>query len=256
MSAVESRWVTKASINKWEVLYGKDSNQYKVEVLGEFPDKETDSIIGLDKILEAVDRRKAYDPDSNDEDEGDIVWGVDCGGGGDNSVLIKRRGRLVYDNIKMWKDTNTMKLVGRIVKEYNACKDEDKPTKICIDSIALGKGAADRLKELKLPVVFAIASGKPRFKKFNNSQKSEWWSIMRDWFLNDEPMLPDNPDLIEQLSTVRDKIISNGKFCVEEKKEYKRRNKHIGSPDIADALAMTFIMKKTSNLDSDSISFI
>jgi hypothetical protein len=257
MSALKSRFVKPESTKKWEVMFGKDSNQYKIEVLGEFPNREDGSIIPLDQVLEAIERNKARHFEQNEEIAGsEMVWGVDCGAGGDKSIRIRRRGRKVYADIKRFNFKDTMKLVAEIAKEYISCKEDEKPVRIYVDNVAIGKGAYDRMRELKLPVVPAHASGKAKDKKFYWCAKAEAWGLMRDWIRDDEPLLPDDPTLTEQLSTVREKLMSDGRFMTESKQDYKKRNKAIGSPDEADALATTFFTKKLVKAGEDSIVFI
>jgi len=237
MSALNSKFVTRESIRAWERMYGKESNTYRIEVLGEFPTREDDSIIPWDLVNEASERTKSPD--------GEIYWGVDVAtSGGDSSILIKRQGPHVFKDIKVWKEADSMKLVGRIVKEYQTCHKEYRPKKIFVDSVSLGKGAYDRLRELKLPVHPAIAHEKASNPKFHANQKAEWWANARDWFRDEEPEIPKDLELIEQLTTVRSKPHSSGKFFVEPKPEYKKRNPGIGSPDKADAFVMTFCQRK------------
>lgn len=247
MSAIKSRWVTDKSIESWKRMYGEESNTYRVEVLGEFPTKETDSIIDYDQVIAATERKK--------NGEGPILWGIDVGGGFDKSVLIKRRDNKVWKSIKEWKDKDTMKLVGRIVSEYEKTPKQNRPAKIFIDSIAIGKGPSDRLKELGLPIVATNVSTKAKNKKFYVNLKAELWSNLRDWFRDAEPDVPYNADLIEQLTTVRQEFHSSGKFLIESKDKYKKRNPQIGSPDLADALALTFNMKGLHKAQ-DSVFFV
>lgn len=237
MSAINSKFVTKESIEGWKKMFGEKSNTYRVEVLGEFPTREDDAIIAWDIIHEATERTVTG--------EGEIYWGFDvAAGGGDKSILIKRQGNKVFDDIKKWNEKDSMMLVGRLVREYQQSSKEYRPTKIFIDSVAIGKGAYDRLKELKLPVYPAIAHEIASEKKFNLNQKAEWWSNARDWFRDEKVQIPNDPELIEQLSTVRSKLHSSGRFQVEPKLEYKKRNTGIGSPDKADAFVMTFCQKR------------
>jgi len=234
MSALKSAWVTRDSIKQWENLYGVDSNQYKVEVEGEFPDREDDAIIPMSVVMNAIQREEQ-------EPLGGIRWGLDVGAGNDKSVLIKRQGPVVFPDIKKYKYKDTMKVVGRVVREYNETPDELKPEAIYVDTIGVGKGAGDRLREQGLPIIPAVASNRAHMKKYNYNAKSEWWKEMYEWFRDMEPQIPDDNDLLEELTTMRCVPSSDGRFKVEPKDKYKSRLKR--SPDTADALAITFSMK-------------
>lgn len=234
MSAIDSEWVTQDSINNWKNLYGEESNQYKVEVLGEFPDREDQAIIPWSLVINATTRKDV-------EPAGEIRWGLDVGAGNDKSVLIKRQGPVVFPDIKKIKTRDTMKVVGEVVKEYNETPDELKPDLIFVDTIGVGKGSGDRLKEQGLPIVPAVASKRAFSKKYNYNAKSEWWKEMSEWFRDQEPQIPDDDELIEELTTCRSVPSSDGRFKVEPKDKYKSRLKR--SPDTADALAITFSLR-------------
>ena len=234
MSALKSKWVSYKSIQDIKNMYGEDSNEYRVEVLGEFPFREDGAIIPWNLVNAAVERKDV-------EPVGEIRWGLDVGAGNDKSVLIKRQGPVVFNDIKKIKSKDTMKVVGEVVKEYNNTPDEFKPVSIYVDTIGVGKGPGDRLREQGLPIVPAVASNRAYRKKYNYNAKSEWWREMAEWFREQQPQLPPDKELIEELTTCRSVPSSDGRFKVEQKDKYKTRLKR--SPDTADALAITFSMK-------------
>ena len=240
MSAIKSRWVTQASIDHWAKLYSTDSNVYKIEVLGEFPDREDSAVIRLDWITQSLDRQS--------EALGEMRWGLDMGAGNDKSVLIKRQGPKVFNDIRKYNYKDTMKVVGKVAAEYRDTPDDMKPVGIYVDTIGIGKGTGDRLRELDLPIIPAVASKKAVKKKYNYNSKSEWWMEMGEWFRDQNPSIPNDDELIEELSTVMCVPSSDGRFKVEDKAKYKSRLKR--SPDTGDALAMTFSLrsKKTVGL--------
>lgn len=167
MNAIKSDFVTQKSIDNWKNLYGEESNQYMVEVLGEFPLKEDESIIPYDLYVKGIENSI----DDEELEDIPIIWGADIAAGNDKSVLVKRQGPKVFDDIKRWKYHDTMKVVGKIVQEYEETPDELKPIRIYVDSIGVGKGAYDRLKEKGLPVYAAVASKKAIAKKYITNQK-------------------------------------------------------------------------------------
>ena len=239
MSAIKSKWVTPESIEHWGKLYGTDSNIYKIEVLGEFPDREDNAIIPWPMIDAAVKNQNA-------EPLGEMRWGLDMGAGNDKSVLIKRRGPLVYPDIKKYNYKDTMKVVGKVAAEYRDTPEEERPAGIYVDTIGIGKGTGDRMKELDLPVIPAVASKKALSRKYNWNAKSEWWKELHEWFRDQEPSIPNDKDLIEELTTCMSIPSSDGRFKVESKDKYKARLKR--SPDCADALAMTFSLRSRKTI--------
>ena len=246
-SCFDSSFVDPKSIEKARLKYGKESGEYRCNVLGEFPLSETDSIILADWVREAMAREVK-------EPEGEMYWGVDVATTSDRSVLIKRKGNKVYPDIRVWRERDTMKLVGRIVNEYKNTPDKDKPYAIFIDDIAIGKGPADRLKELHLPIVGTNASKKAVNSNIYVNLRAEMWFNMQEYFRNDKPDIPNDPQFAEELYTMKSEYHSSGRMLVEEKLKYRRRNGG-KSPDKADALALTFNRKKMRKA-SESLFFI
>ena len=241
MSALNSKWVSKRSIQDIVDMYGIESNEYRVEVMGEFPFREDGAIIPWDLINLAVDRKDV-------EPAGEMRWGLDIGAGNDKSVLIKRQGPVVFDDIRKYKMKDTTKVVAAVIKEYEECDEDEKPDAIYVDTIGVGKGAGDQLRKAGLPIIPAVASNRAVSKKYNYNAKSEWWKEMSEWFRDQQPQMPADKELSEELATYRAIPSSDGRFKVEPKDKFKSRLKR--SPDTADALAITFSLrsKKTAGL--------
>src|SRR6185437_4949069 len=143
---LRSRWYTmrvscedvpraKGHIDDVVAKYGRDSNAYRVRVLGEFPDTQDDAVIPL-ALCEAATRREVGVTDFYP------VWGVDVARfGSDRTALAKRRGNTLLEPIKSWRGKETMQVAGLILDEYRRTKDdngkttEDTPSEILIDVI-------------------------------------------------------------------------------------------------------------------------
>ena len=79
--------VDKQFIKQIKDTYGEDSNQYRVRVLGEFPETEDDVLIRRSKVQAAMLRD--YEPDPQVK----TYWGLDPARfGSDNTALAIRRG--------------------------------------------------------------------------------------------------------------------------------------------------------------------
>lgn len=224
---------------------GEGTDQYMIEVMGEFPLKEERTIIAKRDILRAKEYKLPnifnQNIDNIPEDEIEpIIWGLDMAMGNDRSVLVKRQENKVFPDIKKWKHRDTMKTVAAVKDEYDNTPDKLKPTRINVDSIGVGKGSYDRMRELGLPVIAAIASNKAVHKKYNFNQKAEWWKNAAEWFKGDVD-IPDDGDLLLEISAMHNVPDASGRFKCESKEQYIKRFKH--SPDTGDAFAMTFCMK-------------
>jgi phage terminase large subunit len=155
--SLRSRWQTmhvscldvpraQGHIEDIRAKYGEGSNAWRVRVLGEFPTADDETVIPLQLVLSAVERRVStlsYYP----------VWGVDVARyNDDRTALAKRQANKLLEPIRGWHDTDLMATVGRIKTEYEETHCDMRPREILIDAIGLGAGVHDRCKELGLPV--------------------------------------------------------------------------------------------------------
>ncbi len=226
--------VTEDFLREQEDLYGLDSNDYRVRVLGEFPREEKDSVISYDLIQAALVRD--VQPTATRP-----VWGVDCARfGGDRSSLAKRTGNVCLDMVQSWKDLDMMQVAGRIKHEWDICAPNERPESICVDSIGLGAGVADRLAELGLPARAISVSEAPSMMDGQYlNLRAELWFTAAEWFRQRNCAIRD-PVLAAELSWPRKDYTSSGKTKVERKEETKKRMGSRKSPDLADAFILTF----------------
>jgi len=235
VSCYESPLVTNEFIEERKAQYGEDSNQYRIRVLGEFPTANEDSVIPRYLVDESINRQvQGY---------GGIVWGLDVAGmGGDKAALAKRQTNLLLEPVKFWKDKDLMELVGAVKAEYDATPTDQQPGEILVDAIGLGAGVADRLREMGLPATSINVGESPPIKGQHVRLKDQLWFEAREWFHRRECSIPDQPELVEELTIPTLKYQSNGKSRVESKDEIKRRGafRDRRSPDLADAFILTF----------------
>lgn len=170
------------------------------------------------------------------EPMGPLIIGVDVAiSDRDRTAIIRRRGRHSY-NIERISNYNTMEIVGRIKRVIT----QENPNKVYIDCIGVGAGVVDRLQEMGFDCVEGInvarsANDKERFKNL----RAELWSDMRDWFSGEMPVqIPDDDELHGELCSLGFKETSSGQIQIESKDDLRARG--MPSPDVADALALSF----------------
>ena len=214
--------------------YGENSNAYRVRVLGEFALHEDDTLIAAELVDSAMDRDVALAPHDP------IIYGLDVARfGDDRSVLCKRQGNVVLE-FKSWSGADLMETVGRVIAEART----DRPAAIMVDSIGLGAGVADRLREvmgenkLNCDVRDVNVSEAASMNQSAAKLRDELWISVRDWLTARSCKLPKNDDLRQELASPRYNFLSNGKIKVEGKGDMKKRG--LRSPDMADALCLTF----------------
>jgi hypothetical protein len=207
-------------VNQIRTTYGDTSNAFRVRVLGEFALKEDDTLIPAELVDSAMIRDIRPDVGSG------IIYGLDVARfGDDRTVLCKRQGNVA----------DLMETTGRVVAEARL----DKPELICVDSIGLGAGVADRLRELGLNVRDVNVSETASMNHASAAKlRDELWLTVKEWLNNRACYIPKNDDLRQELVAPTYTFLSNGKLKVESKGELKKRG--MRSPDLADALCLTF----------------
>ena len=233
VSCADSPRVSPAYLAEMQSRYGEESNAYRVRVLGEFPRSDDDTIIPMELLEAAIHRDVAR------SDVAQTVWGLDVARfGSDSSALCKRAGNAVLEPVRRWRGLDLMQLTGAVVAEYEALTHEERPVEILVDSIGLGAGVVDRLRELNLPARGINVSESPAMGGTYRNLRAELWYKAKAWFEKRDCKLPKDEQLVAELATVRYKFSSNGKTQVEGKDEIRRRG--LASPDLADAFVLTF----------------
>lgn len=228
VSCIDNPLVNKDFINQIASTYGEASNAYRVRVLGEFALRDDDSLIPADLVDAAMVRDIVVNTSEP------IVFGCDIARfGGDRTVLMKRQGNVVL-GYKFWSGEDLMGTVGRIVHEASM----DKPAEILVDTIGLGGGVADRLRELGHKVIDVNVSESVAMNQSAARLRDELWLSVKQWLETRAVRLPKDDELRQELISPTYTFTSNGKIKVESKAEMKRRG--MRSCDIADALCITF----------------
>jgi phage terminase large subunit len=231
VSCVDTGRVSREYVEECRLRYGEESNVYRVRVLGEFPRGDDDTVIPQALITEAVSR------DVEPTEFGSVVWGVDVARfGSDSSALCKRKGNAVTEPIRLWRNLDTMQLTGAIKIEYDATKE--KPSEIFVDSIGLGAGVVDRLRELGIPVYGVNVAESPAMGEQYLNLRSELWYAAKAWLEGRDVRLPRDSALTTELAMVRYSYTSSGRVKIEGKAELKKRG--VSSPDSADSFVLTF----------------
>ena len=230
ISCLDSGRVSSDYVEDMKSRYGADSNAYRVRVLGEFPLADDDTVIPMELLELATMRdveRTVYAP---------VVWGVDVARmGSDSSALIKRQGNWVEDP-RSWRGLDLMQTTGVVYNEFQGARV--KPAEILVDSIGIGAGVVDRLRELKLPVRGINVSESPALTQTYFNLRAELWFSCKDWLARRDCKIPKDERLISELAGARVTPRSDGKLQVESKEQMRKRGQ--GSPDRADALCLSF----------------
>lgn len=215
--------------------HGIDSDRAKVRVLGQFPSVGSLQFIPTGDVEEAMLRDVVPDRTAP------LVIGVDVARyGEDNSVIYPRIGMDAKSfGFKEYSGLDTVQLAGKViemVREFRELKMET--AAIFVDGGGIGGGVVDQLRHLGYPVQEVQFGAKPTDTGHYRYKVGEIWGKMRD-ALHTRLAIPDDSNLKEQLTNREYEYMLGGdRIHLEPKSEMKDRG--VNSPDIADALALTF----------------
>lgn len=261
VSSYDSKRTNKDNIDMIISKYGADSDVVRVRVYGEFPTGALDSFISLEIVEFAKDVSISFD-DLNHLKVAHI--GVDVARFGDDSTIIFPRLGSKALPFERYSKQDTMQTTGRVLQAAKQLMDEHpnvKKVMIKVDDTGVGGGVTDRLKEVisddKLPYeVIPVNNGESSDDDYYANKGTQIWGDIKELLEQNisnsinglEPAieLPNDANLIKELSTRKFKMTSNGKIRLESKDDMKKRN--VGSPDIADALTLAFYEPPTKRI--------
>lgn len=230
-NAEESEIVSRDSIDRLSKKYGKDSNTYRIRVLGLPPVSGENYVIPWSYIESCLDRE--LEPTDEDED----IASLDVGAGGDDSVIMPVRGPIVYPpRVASFDDS---RVLANWASEYIL---ESNPAAFLIDNIGVGWGVVGQVRDLvprDITKIIEVNVAQSAFNphKFVRLRDELWWR-MRLRCESGRMSLPNDILLLGDMNAPRYEEVA-GKIKVESKKDMKARG--VDSPNRADALMQTMI---------------
>lgn len=240
---VDSRTAKQASpeqIRAWIEDYGIESDFVKIRVLGEFPSQSDNQFIaGGD-----VDACMAYEADGYGSMPKILAADI-ARFGDDQSVICKRQGRKVLPLVT-WRGMDLMKTADKIAEEIDAWS----PDAVVIDETGIGSGVVDRLRQLRYEVFGFNGGESPKDKDTYRNKRVEVWGLMRN-ALRERIDLPKDEVLKADLIGPEYGFTPTQQLWLEKKEDMKRRG--LASPDLGDALAMTWAVAPRAKRDKKSV---
>jgi hypothetical protein len=227
-------------IAEMEARWGRQSNWFRVRVLGEFPDADDDSLLPLAWIEAAQERWKVLKATGTMPEPDLLSLDVAGGTGRDAGVIAACAGLTVVD---LWQSNtaDTMEQTGRMYQgSRRGCR-------LVVDADGVGAGVVHRLRELGVRDLTAYQGGESApgtdesgELSFANLRAWSWWHVrdLLDPAHGYEPALPPDDQLVEDLLSARYKNTSTGAVQLEPKETIRKR---LGrSPDRGDAVVMAW----------------
>ena len=233
ISAEDSPRVTDDFCRDVAARYGEDSGAYRVRVLGEFPKSDEDTVIPYEVVHSAVERDLVVPRNPA------YVWGLDVARFGDDKSVLLQRSAFSVDWAREYKSLDLMQLVGRVKHEYDILLPTDQPREILVDSIGLGAGVVDRLRELGLPARGINVGESAAMKDAYLNLRAELWFEAKEWLEQRSCKIQAGLDeLCRELVMPKYTFTSSGRVQVESKADMKKRGHK--SPNYADAFVLSF----------------
>ena len=235
MNAEESDLVSKDHIQRLKVKYKDYPNMYRVNVQGEFPVDGDGQLIPFCKIMDAVDRFKDLSDKDPRVDGKPVFMGSDIGAGVDPSVCYTRKGIKVQRSGGRCMMSDTRAIARWIAEQIEL----EEPTKVGLDGITWGKGVLDSLRESGYGDIVSFVDARRRSsdkKRFKNL-RAELHFRMAEAFIQDNIAIPDDDELISQLSVLR--TVENGE-TIQIMSKKTMRAEGIDSPNDTDAISFTY----------------
>lgn len=244
--------------------YGEDSDFVRVRVKGQFPSRGSTQFIPAEDVVAAMDRELALKPLDNASRYGALVIGVDPARFGDDESVIKAR---IGDDARSWpakryKGLDTVQLVGRVIETVHEFAAIGLPVAgLFVDGVGLGAGVVDQLRHLGYNPIEVQSAGSATDKKTYRRKGDEMWAAMRDHLKTrlclprlgsreakdaDQGVSNEAADLRTQLISREMGFTKSGQIQLESKDDMKKRG--LSSPDVADALALTYAQEVAANL--------
>ena len=225
VTAFDCPHISQAWIDSQIEKYGREHPLISSMVFGEFMSGDADGCV---IPLLFVERNLASPPAFVD---GDAQAFCDFAAGGDENVFAVRRGNRVQI-VAAWREVDTMKAVGRFIQLFR--EQGLTPGQISGDEGGLGIAICDRLAENGW-AINRVNNGSAADKPESYANKgAEIWFEARVKIEKGEITLPNDPELIAQLTSRRGWPDSKGRLQLESKADMRSRG--LPSPDRADAV--------------------
>lgn len=270
VSSADSPRTNKENINSLIRKYGERSNVVLVRVYGKFPEQDNDTLIPISWIEQSIDTEisddtlkgigEYVDNDGNKIHDPSKLWRADIGCDvarfGEDKTVIGYRFNEMAKIYKKYNGQDTTWTASNIARLYIHMKEIYKyagKVAVKVDDGGVGGGVVDQLRHYKRtePELFKdmeiipVNFGQPIKHKYYYDTTTYMMGIIKDLIAPFDEMgrkhkcelvLPDDSDLVGQLSCRKYNFASNGKMKVESKEKMKDRG--LTSPDEADCLLL------------------
>jgi len=248
---IDSRTVegtNKAELQKMVDAYGEDSDLVKVRVRGMFPAMSMKSFISANDVDAAFGKHLREDMFSF----APKIISVDPAWSGDDKFVIGMRQGLAFKILAEFPKNDNDVQMANIIARY---EQDEKADAVFIDGgygtgiVSVGRSLG---KDWQL-----VWFGGGVFDQGYLNKRAEMWGAMKQW-LKEGGAIPEDHELYTELISYETVGRTDGKIQMEGKEDMKKRLQQ-GSPNKADALAITFafpVSKKHTGYGNNQTGFV
>jgi hypothetical protein len=232
VDARDSKFGNQELFQRWERVYGEDSDFFRVRVRGEFPNAATTQLIPIELIRLGQTR----EPQSYFREP--LILGVDVARFGNNATVAQfRRGR----------DARTLPAVimrgldvVQVANRIAGLIADKSPDAVFVDEGGVGGGVVDVLRSLGhavVPVNFGVPPSTRPAGTLVANKRAEMFVTLREW-LREGGVIDRSEDLQKELISIEYHFNKKQEIQLMSKEDMRSIGRD--SPDWADALALTF----------------
>lgn len=245
-------WAYKTNL-QFAVAGGLDPDKICPDFKQEYPGNADEAFVTSgESFIPAMSILRARKPDEKIRGAGPIILGIDPARSGDLVGIIDRCGRRAGERVSArWEPGgNLVHLSERIAHLL----DKVRPDAVCIDVGGNGAGVYDNLLDWGYDrIIHAVNFGSkpvgrgPTGDELYQNRRAEMYDNMRHWFETEGGVqIPDDDILQTDLTSIKvgpgmTRYNANNELILESKDSIKKRIQR--SPDIGDALALTFAVE-------------
>lgn len=227
-----------------EEEFGRDSDVYRVRVLGEFPLSDPNCVISIEDlekcigteqhILECAKIERAFKYGRGTAKQ----FGIDLARfGGDESIIYRRSGQAIVE-FRRFAHVDPNDVVDEAFRMQSDAGWRDSDCWFVCDAGGMGQGVMNNFYRAGKNLVEFHNAGVSTEQDYANKITQAWFHVAKKARQHSIAIPKDNM-LLQQLCTRQYYTNKKGKLILETKDEYMKRG-HDQSPDRADASVMCF----------------
>lgn len=235
-----------AMVSDW----GEESDYVRVRVRGLFPSAGDLQFISHLDVKAAQTRADTGAVDWS----APVVLGVDVARfGDDRTVIYPRIGRDARSfPPNVFSRLSTMDTVHRVLEQVELFCQLGRPVRaIIVDGVGVGGGVVDRLRELGHSVHEVNGGARARDDRSFANRNAEMWAAMKAAISDGGLRLPVMRELADDLTGREYGFTDRHQLRLEKKDDMKKRG--LASPDLADALALTYAVPVSDAVPTETI---